>query len=71
MIFLGSIGFSAAGTLGSKLMMPYRKNVKSTKILELSRLEENLHPLDIKINVRPVYTALIHAGVWEGPCISN
>jgi len=25
-------------------------------------------PRDVKINVKPVYYALIHSGVWEGPC---
>jgi L-fucose isomerase-like protein len=26
------------------------------------------HAMDIKINVKPVFSNMVHSGVWEGPC---
>lgn len=69
--FLGGIGIGTAGTLGSKLMMPNRESVKNKKILRFSKLEENINPGDVKINVKPVHSYMIHDGVWEGPCRWN
>jgi len=65
--FLGSLGVGASGTLLSRIM-PHRETVKNTEILRLSESEEKINPRDIKINVKPVYYALIHSGIWEGPC---
>jgi len=64
---LGGIGVGTSGTLLGT-MMPRRESVKNTKILRLSESEERINPRNIKINVKPVYYALIHSGIWEGPC---
>lgn len=66
--FLGGIGFCAAGALGCESMPGYRKNVKNTKILELSKLKEICNPCDVKINVKPVYAGMIHTYIAEGAC---
>jgi len=65
--FLGGVGIGATGTLGSKLINPYRANFNNTKTLKLNE-EENINPCDIKLNVKLVVGACIHSGMWEGPC---
>ena len=27
-----------------------------------------LHAMDVKVNVKPVFSNMVHSGVWEGPC---
>ncbi len=26
------------------------------------------YAMDVKVNLRPVFSSLIHSGYWEGPC---
>lgn len=69
--FLGSIGAGAAGTLGSKFIISHPGTVQNTQILQLSEIEKNISPGDVKINIKPVGSYMIHAGVWTGPCRWN
>ncbi|HUU28839.1 MAG TPA: hypothetical protein VM123_13595 [archaeon] len=69
--FLGNMGVCAAGTLGSKLIMSHPGTVQDAQILQLSKNEKNISPRDVKINVKPVSSYIIHGGVWTGPCRWN
>ena len=62
--FLGSMGTGAAGTFANKLMSN-RSILKNDNKIEGAK---NINPRSIKLNVQLVFGALIHSGMWEGPC---
>jgi len=66
-IFLGSTGIGFTGAVVSALMTNNIASAKNNKVLKLSK-EENVNPCDVKVNVKTVFGAYIHSGVWEGPC---
>jgi len=63
--FLEGISLSAA----RPLMLSSSANAR-TQINQRTEFAKGLsdRPLDIQIAVKPVYCALIHSDVWEGPC---
>jgi L-fucose isomerase-like protein len=78
--FLGNIGLGAvsASFLGSKI-----NTTKDDSIVHGDRISimkpygpgtvipgvgKGGNPRDIKVNVKLIYYALIHQGIWEGPC---
>jgi len=69
--FLSNIGIGTAGALGMGLIEPYPKTTLDNQILQLSKIEKNISPRDVKINVKPVACYMIHEGVWTGPCRWN
>ena len=67
--FLGGMGFGVAGTLaaGCELISAPNGNIETTPKTQLLE-DENKHPLDVKLNVKQVFGAMVHSGMWEGPC---
>lgn len=76
--FLGSVGLGAAGLLTTKFN-PAQANsfVKNDPISLIRRhmpgtlipgIGKGGNPRDVKINVKLVYYAMIHQGIWQGPC---
>ncbi len=76
--FLGALGLGAAGSLIAPNIPAANAQIKITpnipaanaqtkqRIQFAKRVSE--HPMDTRIAVKPVYWALIHSDVWEGPC---
>ena len=61
--FLGGIGIGAAGSL----LLSNSANASGNPRIEFAEGPTD-RPLDIRIGVKPVFLALIHSDVWEGPC---
>lgn len=61
--FLGGIGLGAAGSL----LISDSANASANRRMEFAKGPSD-RPLDIRIGVKPVYLALIHSDLWEGPC---
>lgn len=65
--FMGGIGIGTAGALCNKPMMPIRASSGNTGTQGLGTIVNN-NPRDVKVKVKVVFYALIHSGIWEGPC---
>jgi len=61
--FLGGIGLGAAGSI----LISDSANKSANRRIEFAKGPAD-RPLDIRIGVKPVYLALIHSDLWEGPC---
>jgi len=69
--FLGSLSAVFAGALSvSNFLVPPKANAR-TLIFPQASEEGTISPRDVKINLKPVVTDLIHTGTWEGPCRWN
>lgn len=75
--FLGSFGLGTAGILGinynaSETYSFIKDPVKSIFNIDMPGTiipgSGGKNPRDVKINVKVVYYAMIHPGVWHGPC---
>jgi L-fucose isomerase-like protein len=61
--FLGGIGLGAAGSL----LISDSANASANRRIEFAKCPSD-RPLDIRIGIKPVFLALIHTDLWEGPC---
>ena len=66
--FLGGVGATIAGALSaSNFILPNKTNARTYTLYE--SLEDGaISPRDVKINLKPVMTNIVHTGTWEGPC---
>lgn len=63
--FIGSAGLGAAGILlNDKLVRSDSENLTGPALQPIGAG----NPRDVKINVKVVFYALIHSGMWQGPC---
>ena len=68
--FLGVVGMGAAGSLiasGTAIANTQTINMPAKQRIEFSKGSSE-HPMNIRLNVKPVYWPLIHSDIWEGPC---
>lgn len=71
--FLGSVGLGGLGAVlgdgsaGLNLLVP-----KAAKGKAMGSCQEGagvvMNPREVKVNLKPVMTNIIHSDVWEGPC---
>ena len=75
--FLGSFSLGTAALFGSNLSItgndsiiqhPGKSIFSSGKPGTFIPGSEGINPRDVKINVKVVYYAMIHPGIWHGPC---
>ena len=76
--FLGSVSLGTAALLTRNVNTAKANTfVKSDQISLLRRympgtvipgVSKGVNPREVKVNVKLVYYALIHQGIWEGPC---
>lgn len=67
--FLGGMGCGVAGSFGGGLVSSHSGGNQISNIMRLAHTNREIKSsVDVKINLKPVFTAMVHAGVWEGPC---
>jgi len=64
----GGMGAAFASALSFSNLLFSRKANAKTWISEPVLRDGTINPRDVKINLKPVMTNLIHTGKWEGPC---
>jgi len=69
--FLGSLGATFASVLSVNRFLYTKKANTKTLAFPQAAEEGMISPRDVKINLKPVVTDIIHTGTWEGPCRWN
>ncbi|MFC1614594.1 hypothetical protein ACFL5K_04790, partial [Gemmatimonadota bacterium] len=68
---LGGLGAAMASTLSFSNSI-FHKNANAGTLASQPVLRDGtISPRDVKINLKPIMTNLIHTGKWEGPCRWN
>ena len=62
--FLKSACLGAAALKGASVLTASGMTTQVSSAQSLERL----NPRNVKLNVKPVFGALVHSGMWEGPC---
>jgi len=57
----------AATSAGNNAMAPNRANAE-TRTRHAASKKGVISPRNVKLNLKPVMTNIIHTGLWEGPC---